>query len=64
LFQAFHRGSNVRQVPGTGLGLLIVRRCVELHGGRIEFESSEGGGTTFTVRLSLFPNNPEPEGGP
>lgn len=54
LFQAFHRGSNVRQIPGTGLGLLIVQRCVELHGGTIEFESSEGKGTTFTVRLPLF----------
>lgn len=54
LFQAFHRGSNVRQVPGTGLGLLIVQRCVALHGGEIAFESTEGRGTTFTVRLPLF----------
>lgn len=54
VFQAFHRGSNVRQIPGTGLGLLIVRRCVELHGGEIGFESTEGQGTTFTVRLPLF----------
>jgi PAS domain S-box-containing protein len=54
LFQAFHRGSNVRQIPGTGLGLLIVQRCVELHGGTIQFESIEGQGTTFTVKLPLF----------
>ena len=54
LFQAFHRGSNVRQIPGTGLGLLIVRRCVALHGGDIQFVSIEGKGTTFTVRLPLF----------
>ena len=54
LFQAFRRGSNVRQVPGTGLGLLIVRRCVELHGGTMEFVSQEGEGTTFIVRLPLF----------
>lgn len=54
LFQAFHRGSNVRQIPGTGLGLLIVRRCVDLHRGEIAFESVEGRGTTFTVRLPLF----------
>ena len=58
LFQAFHRGSNVPQVPGTGLGLLIVRRCVELHGGEIQFESAEGCGTTFTVRLPLFSQTP------
>jgi len=54
LFQAFHRGSNVRQVPGTGLGLLIVQRCVELHGGEIQCQSAEGKGATFTVRLPLF----------
>ena len=54
LFQAFHRGSNVEQIPGTGLGLLIVQRCVELHGGEIKFESAEGKGTTFTITLPLF----------
>jgi signal transduction histidine kinase len=54
LFQAFHRGSNVRQIPGTGLGLLIVQRCVSLHVGEIHFQSIEGDGTTFTVRLPLF----------
>ena len=53
LFQAFHRGSNVRQIPGTGLGLLIVYRCVELHGGDIQFESQEGKGTTFHVYLPM-----------
>lgn len=54
LFEAFYRGSNVRQIPGTGLGLLIVRRCVDLHEGTIQFESAEGQGTTFIVRLPLF----------
>ena len=51
LFRSFHRGSNVGNVPGTGLGLTIVKRCVELHAGRITFLSAEGQGTTFTVRL-------------
>lgn len=55
LFQAFHRGSNVRQVPGTGLGLLIVQRSVDRHGGSVSCASAEGRGTTFTVRLPLFP---------
>lgn len=55
LFQAFHRGSNVEHIPGTGLGLLIVQRCVELHGGDIRFESVEGKGTTFVVAITLFP---------
>lgn len=54
LFEAFHRAANVGQTPGTGLGLLIVKRCVELHGGSLAVESEEGRGTTFTVRLPLF----------
>jgi signal transduction histidine kinase len=33
LFEAFHRGSNVGTRPGTGLGLLLVKRCAELHDG-------------------------------
>lgn len=54
LFTAFHRGSNVGQRSGTGLGLVIVQRCVELHGGRIGIESVEGQGTTVTVKLPVF----------
>jgi signal transduction histidine kinase len=54
LFNAFHRGRNAVQVPGTGLGLVIVKRCVELHGGSIECESTEGAGTSFTISLPLF----------
>jgi signal transduction histidine kinase len=54
LFNAFHRASNASQVPGTGLGLVIVKRCVEMHEGRIACESAEGQGTTFTVWLPLF----------
>lgn len=54
LFDAFHRGANVGEAPGTGLGLVIVKRCVELHGGTIECVSPPGQGTTFTVKLPLF----------
>lgn len=54
LFEAFHRAANVGQTPGTGLGLLIVKRCAELHQGTVSFESEENRGTTFTVRLPLF----------
>jgi PAS domain S-box-containing protein len=54
LFQAFHRGRNVGDTPGTGLGMSIVKRCVELHGGKIGFQSREGEGTAFTVALPLF----------
>jgi signal transduction histidine kinase len=54
LFEAFHRAANVGQISGTGLGLLIVKRCVELHQGSISFDSRVGEGTAFTVRLPLF----------
>lgn len=57
LFSAFHRGRNAAQVPGTGLGLTIVKRCVELHHGKITIDSSVGRGTTVTVRLPLFAGN-------
>jgi len=53
LFNAFHRGHNVSDRPGTGLGLVIVKRCVDLHGGSIKLESKLGEGTTMTVRLPI-----------
>jgi signal transduction histidine kinase len=54
LFTAFYRARNVSQIPGNGLGLVIVKRCVDLHGGTIQCASEEGRGTTFTVTLPLF----------
>lgn len=60
LFEAFHRGSNAGQVPGTGLGLVIVKRCLDLHGGAIEYTTAEGAGTTFTVRIPLFTDSEPP----
>jgi PAS domain S-box-containing protein len=57
LFVAFHRGANVENRPGTGLGLLLVKRCVELHQGSIRIESKIGCGTTVTVRLPVFEND-------
>jgi PAS domain S-box-containing protein len=53
LFNAFHRGHNVADRPGTGLGLVIVKRCVDLHGGKIKVESQFGEGTAVTVRLPM-----------
>ncbi len=55
LFEPFHRGHNVGAITGTGLGLNIVRRAVELHGGSIGVQSREGEGTTVTVVLPLTP---------
>lgn len=51
LFETFHRAKNVGTIPGTGLGLTIVKRSVELHGGQIFVESEVGMGTKFTVVL-------------
>jgi signal transduction histidine kinase len=54
LFSAFHRGRNVGDRPGTGLGLVIVKRCVDLHGGEIKVDSKPGEGTSVTLRLPIF----------
>ncbi|OGQ22943.1 MAG: hypothetical protein A3I05_08535 [Deltaproteobacteria bacterium RIFCSPLOWO2_02_FULL_44_10] len=51
LFERFHRGKNVLSVPGTGIGLNIVKNYLDLMGGSIRFESEEGKGTTFVVIL-------------
>ncbi|MEM6501477.1 MAG: ATP-binding protein [Cyanobacteria bacterium P01_C01_bin.89] len=51
LFESFHRASNVGTLPGTGLGLTIVKRSVTLHRGTIEVDSQVGEGTKFTVTL-------------
>jgi signal transduction histidine kinase len=58
LFAAFHRGSNVGGRPGTGLGLMLVKRCAELHGGTVHLTSKVGEGTTVSVRLPLFQKRP------
>jgi signal transduction histidine kinase len=51
LFESFHRGSNVNQIPGTGLGLNIVKQCVDAYGGEISVTSQVGEGSAFTVIL-------------
>ena len=61
VFSAFFRGSNTAVAagqpapPGTGLGLVVSRAIVELHGGTIQVSSTEGAGTTVTVTLPTRP---------
>jgi PAS domain S-box-containing protein len=60
LFQTFQRASNVGAISGSGIGLVVVKRCVELHGGAISLQSTVGQGTEFVVRLPLTATDPSP----
>ncbi|MEA5574940.1 ATP-binding protein [Anabaena sp. UHCC 0451] len=53
IFDSFYRASNVQSIHGNGLGLVIVKKCVDAHNGQIEINSQLGKGTTFTVTLPL-----------
>ncbi len=55
LFEPFHRAGNVGSTPGTGLGLHIVKRAVDLHGGAIAVQSEVDKGTVVTVELPIAP---------
>lgn len=51
IFQPFHRATNVRHFKGTGIGLYVLRKCVEVCSGQVEVRSVEGQGTVFRVTL-------------
>jgi signal transduction histidine kinase len=53
IFQPFYRGSNTAGYTGTGIGLPMARRIVELHGGRLRIESMIGEGTTVTIEWGI-----------
>ena len=51
VFDRFYRAASARGVPGSGLGLSIVRQVAESHGGTARAESAPGGGTLIRLRL-------------
>ena len=56
VFDRFRRGGNVvHHIAGSGIGLSGARQIVSQHGGAIRVESTEGEGSTFTLRLPLVP---------
>ncbi|EON76128.1 Response Regulator Receiver Signal Transduction Histidine Kinase [Lunatimonas lonarensis] len=53
LFDRFFRGKNVGLREGSGLGLSIVKKCIEVIGGKISFESKVSVGTTFFLEIPI-----------
>ncbi len=53
LFQSFYRGGNVLTIPGTGLGLVIVKQFVDMHSGEIVLNSQLNKGTTIHITLPI-----------
>lgn len=53
MFEKLYQGDSSRKAEGSGLGLALVKRIIELCRGSIAVESAPGRGTAFTVRLPL-----------
>ncbi len=52
LFQPFYRKKDyIGSIPGSGLGLTIVKRCIDALGGEISLKSKVNEGTTFIIKL-------------
>jgi signal transduction histidine kinase len=51
IFNSFFRANNVENIQGTGLGLVIVKKFVEMHKGKISFTSTLGIGTSFKLKF-------------
>jgi PAS domain S-box-containing protein len=64
IFEAFYRAPNVANVKGTGIGLYVVKRCVDLCGGQIRIESVVGRGTSvflFLPEATKTCSQPQPQ---
>ncbi len=58
LFERFYRGAQARRVPGTGMGLAIVRQIAEAHRGSVRVRSAPGAGTEFVISLPQEDDQP------
>lgn len=61
VFEKYYRSPQALKQAGVGLGLHVVRRVVELHGGRIAVGSAEAGGAVLTVSLPLHRPEARPQ---
>ena len=61
IFEAFQRGGRQAPAEGTGLGLTLSRRIVELHGGRLWMTSRQGAGSTFSFAVPVRRTGDVPE---
>lgn len=59
LFNRFFRAKTSTGIPGTGIGLNLVKTLIEMHDGQISVTSKQGEGSTFTVRLPIKCEIPE-----
>ena len=55
IFERFHRAANASGIPGSGIGLHMVRQIMEMHGGGVTVQSEVGKGSAFTIRLRPAP---------
>ena len=55
MFNRFFRTSSAAGIPGTGIGLNLIKQLVEIQGGDLSFKSADGQGSTFTVSLLIEP---------
>jgi signal transduction histidine kinase len=53
IFEEFKQATDGKRAEGTGLGLPLSRKLVELHGGRLRVESEVGNGSTFRFTLPV-----------
>lgn len=57
IFQSFYRGSNVGNISGTGIGLMLTDFIIQSHRGKIDVKSEVGNGATILISLHIHPQN-------